>query len=310
MATNATTAASTTSPASPPNPKRAGFWGGDNSAVWQAVDTGVNNTVQAIRVMQTVIPATQLMGVTSVPADHFNARTMSIAEGLTRPYVELAVEFPLTNGQVQDQTGATMITLAKFAAKPLALAEDLAFLQGKNAPFPPTVRIESGEDSLGSGILGLVSETIVVHHPDPGVPTNSGGGILAAISEGIALLTREQQAPPYALIEDTNAFAATWGSVINGAPTYTVLNQILTGGICGTGAMPANTGLLIALGGDPTAIYVDTDPETEPTHQDGSGRYFFRTFERVQYVARDPRAFVRLDFSYLSHFNAAKPNNP
>ena len=107
------------------------------------------------------------------------------------------------------------------------------------------------------------------------------------------------QAPNFALIEDTSAFAATWGSVINGAPAYTVLNPVLAGGICGTGAMPQNTGLLIALGGDPTTIYVGSDAVTEPTYQEGSGLYYFRTFERVQYVARDQRAFVRLDFSYL-----------
>jgi len=81
---------------------------------------------------------------------------------------------------------------------------------------------------------------------------------------------------------------------------------LLGGSISASAAMPANTGLLIATGGDPTTIYVDTDPVTEPTHQDGPGRYFFRTFERVQYVASDPGAFVKLDFSYLEHSKPRK----
>src|SRR5262249_30901928 len=34
--------------------------------------------------------------------------------------------------------------------------------------------------------------------------------------------------------------------------------------------------------------------------KDARGKYCFRTFERVQHVARDDRAFVRLDFPYLS----------
>jgi hypothetical protein len=47
---------------------------------------------------------------------------MSITEGMTHQYVELAVEFPLTNGQVNaDSAGSTAITLSKFAAKSLAL---------------------------------------------------------------------------------------------------------------------------------------------------------------------------------------------
>ena len=153
-----------------------------------------------------------------------------------------------TNGQVNDDpTGSTAITLSKLAAKSLALAEDIIILQGRDADLPQGVRIESGENAVPDGLLGLVNDqTIIVQPPDPDAPTNSGGEILAAIAKGIALLTKEGQAKPYALIEDTNAWAATWGSVINGEPAYCVLNQVLTGGIYGTGAMPPDTGLLIA----------------------------------------------------------------
>src|SRR5260370_13376506 len=251
---------------------RAGFW---NGRVWASIDDGVSKAVGAIRAAQNVFPTGQRSGVTSVPADHFNPEKMSIAEGLTKHYVELAVESPLTNGQVNaDPTGATAITLAKFAAKSLALGEDMVILQGKDATLPSTVRIESGGESIGNGILGLVSgRTVVVNPPDPGAPTNSGGEILAAVSTAIALLTKDHQPPPYRLIYDTNAFAATSGSVINGAPAYSVLNPVLTGGIYGTGAMPANTGLLVALGGDPTTIYSGSDPVTEPTHQNGAEAY-------------------------------------
>jgi hypothetical protein len=283
---------------------RAAFW---NDQVWSFIDQGVTAAVGAIRVAQKVFPTMQRSD-TSVPADIFHPEKMSIDEGITKPFVELAVEFPLTNGQVNEEpSGATAITLSKLAARSLALGEDSLILQGKDARLPSTVRIESGADSLGKGILGLVSDrTIEVNPPDPGAPTNSGGEILAAIVEGIALLTQDLQAPPFALIEDTNAFAATWGSVINGAPAYTVLSPVLTGGIYGTGAMPPNTALLIALGGDPTTIYFSSDPVTEPTQKERSGQYSFRIFERVQYVARDHRAFVKLDFSYLAHSKAAR----
>jgi uncharacterized linocin/CFP29 family protein len=283
---------------------RAGFW---NDQVWGSIDDGVKQTVGAIRVVQKVFPTVQLASVTSVPADVFNPERMSITEGLTLPFIELAVEFTLTNGQVNDEpTGATAITLTKLAAKSLALGEDMVLLQGKDAQLPHTVRIESGAESVGNGILGLAyKREIHVSPPDAGAPTNSGGEILAAIARGMALLTKELQAPPFALILDTNAYAATWGSVINGAPAYTVLNPVLTGGIHGTGAMPLNTGLLIALGGDPTTIYISSDPMTEYTQKD-AGNYNFRTFERVQSVARDQRAFVRLDFSYLASLKAAR----
>jgi hypothetical protein len=278
---------------------RTGFW---NETVWASIDDGVSTSAGEICTLRKVIPTIPLGDVTSVPADRFDAATMSIEEGLTKPYVELAVEFQLTNGQVNDDpNGTAALTLAKFAAKSLALAEDLILLQGGGVGLPSGVRIESGQGSLGRGILGFdPARHITVQAPDPGAPTNSGGQILAAVAEGIARLTGDVQAPPFALIADTSAFAAIWGNVINGTPAYTVLNPVLTGGIYGTGAMPRNTGLLIALGGDPTTIYVGSDPLTEPTYKNARGRYFFRAFERLQFVVRDERAFVRLDFSYLA----------
>jgi uncharacterized linocin/CFP29 family protein len=284
----------------PNNLNRDNIW---NGQVWKSLDDAVQTAVGAIRVAQKVFPTMQMADVTSVPADIFNPEEMRITEGQTKPYIEIAVEFPLTYGQVNEgANGHTGVTLAKLAAKSLALVEDLLFFQGKDVQLPPAVRIESGLDSAGQGLLGLVSKdrTITVNPPNPNAPTNSGGEILAAVAQGIALLTKDLQAPPFALILDTNAYAATWGSVINGAPASTVLEPVLTGGMCGTGAMPANTGLLVALGGEPTTIYYSHDPITEHTQKDREGRYFFRVFERVQFVARDHQAFVKLLFPDLS----------
>jgi uncharacterized linocin/CFP29 family protein len=267
--------------------------------VWDNINSSVKTAIGNIRVAQRVFLATQLPGVTSVPANILHPDRMSISEGETKPYIEISAEFPLTYGQVHDDpNGLTGVTLAKLAAKSLALAEDMLFFQGKGVKLPPAVHVESGLESAAEGILGLVSpdSTFDVHPPDRAVPTNSGSEILAAVARGIAVLTKEGQAPPFGLILDTNAFAETWGSVINGAPTYTVLNPIVTQGIFGTGAMPANTGLLVAVAGDPTTIYYDNDPTTEVTQRDSKGRYLFRVFERVQFVASDKRAFVKLRF--------------
>ena len=198
---------------------------------------------------------------------------MTIEEGITKPYVELAVEFSLTNGQVNDDShGLTAQTLAKLAAKSLALAEDQVILQGDGPKLPPGVVIESGRGSLGGGLLGLAGGRVIkVGTPAEGAPTNSGAKILAAITQGIALLTANVQAPPFGLIADTNAFAAIWGSVINGVPAYTVLTPVLTDGIYGTNGIPANTALLSAGGGQPTTIYIGNDAVTEPTNKSARG---------------------------------------
>lgn len=286
------------------NGNRAAFW---SDAVWASIDQGVTDSLGAIRVAQKVFDTETLANTTSVPADEFDPDTMTIVEGVTKPFVELALEFQLTNGQVnEDPTGATATTLATLAARSLALGEDSIILVGKSADLHGA-KAESGRASTAEGLLGLAARRqITVNPPDAGAPTNSGGNILAAIAAGIAMLTKDAQAPPWGLIEDTSAFAATWGSVINGAPAYTVLENVLTGGIYGTGAMPANTGLLVALGGKPTTIYMSGEATTEPTQQERGGVYSFRTFERVQYVARDQRAFVHLDFAYLARAGKAQ----
>jgi hypothetical protein len=281
------------------NPNHGGLW---TDAIWQQIDDSVKNTAMGIRVAQQVFSTTQLTDVTSIPADIFNPEHMRITEGITKPYIEISVEFPLTNGQVNgDTAGQTALTLATLASKSMALAEDLIFFQGDGVHLPPAVRIESGRESAGRGLVGLVPPNHVIAIPpaDRHRPTNSGEGILAAVAQGISLLTFDLQAPDFKLILDTNAYAATWGSVVNGVPTYTVLGQVLTGGIYGTGAMPPNTGLLVATGGNPTTIYYSDDPMTEETFRDRDGKFYFRVFERVNIVAKDPRCFVRLDFPHL-----------
>jgi uncharacterized linocin/CFP29 family protein len=281
----------------PNNLNRTGIW---TDQVWKSLDEAVRTQVGNIRVAQKALPTMQLAGTTTVPADVFDPQTISISEGQTKAYLEIAVRFPLTYGQVnEDGGGRTALTLAKLAAKSLALAEDTAIFQGDKALSGLSgVTVESGKGSMGDGLLGLVSKdnTVYVNPSDPNNPTNSGGEILAAIAKGIAILTAELQAQPFSLILGTDSYAATWGSVINGIPAYTVLNPVLTGGIYGTPSMPADAGLLIALGGEPTTIYFSADPMTEHTQKDEGGRYFFREFERVQFVARDSRAFVKLNF--------------
>ena len=277
------------------------FW---SPSVWSSIQSQVVATAGAVRVSQNVFPGppTPLTGVTSVPAPHFDFNKMTLTEGITKPYVELAVEFSLTYGQVQSELTATAATmLSKFAARDLALAEDAIILQGRKGAkaLPPTARIESGGESLKDGIMGLIlpGNEVIVNAPGP-EPTNSGGEIWAAIQDAISRLTANTQSVPWALIADTVAFGAISGSVLNGNPLCNILAPGVM--ICGTPAMPKYTGLFIALGGDPTTIYVDTDATMEPTNRGDSGLYRFRVFERVQVVALDPRAFVKLDFSYLA----------
>ena len=69
--------------------------------------------------------------------------------------------------------------------------------------------------------------------------------------------------------------------------------------------MPPDRGLLVALAGDPTSLYVGREATTEFVRKEGS-KYFFRVVERIQFVARDPRAFVLLKFEQAAPAGAGK----
>ena len=135
---------------------RAGFW---DEEVWANIDAAVTQAVGAIRLSQNVFPTVSLTGVTCVRADHFHPDKMTITEGRPSHTWSSRIQFSLTNGQVNsDPAGATAITLSKFSAKALALAEDMVILLGNDATLPPTVKIESGAESLGNGIVGLAKD--------------------------------------------------------------------------------------------------------------------------------------------------------
>jgi hypothetical protein len=281
------------------------------------VATALQSAAGAIRVAQNIFYVdTSMSGSTSVPADIFHPEEMRITEGETKPFIEISSEFRLTNGQASDVSGATGMTLATFAARSMALVEDLLFFRGHEVELPPTVRIESGRASAGKGLFGLAHHEIRVNPPDRN-PTNSGLEILAAVLEGISVLANPHnlQPPKYALILDNHAYAAVGGSAINGNPTMTVIGSLtamLTEQIYETGALPAFTGLLVSLGGDvgqaggPTTIYVGSDAAAELTTREANGLFLYRVFERVQIVARDPRALVKLNFGAYRRQAAAQ----
>jgi hypothetical protein len=260
---------------------RAGFW---NDRVWASIDQGVKTVAGAIRVGQKVFPTVQLAGAT-VPDDELaDPDKLKIPER-TKSYHEISIPFSLTAGQVSaDPAGTTAITLAKLAARKLALCEDIYIIR--------------------HGIFARDDLKTIAACADG----NSGDNILDAVSKGIKWLTDNEQAPPFALIAATDVFAKISSTAINNVQTLTVLKAILTGGIYSTPAIAPKFALLIALGGEPTTIYVGSDPEAAPTYEDSEGFFHFRTFERVQYVARDKRAFVKLDFHrYLTRAGTSSP---
>lgn len=295
-----------------------------NTDIWADIDKAVTAEVLRLRVVQKLLPSSQDGNGQYVPADVFDNATMTIAEGQTKPYLEISVEFKLTQGQADDEsTLHTGKTLARLAAKAVAQAEDALFLQGKNpAPALPATTKVVNRDWAGAGLLGATGApppappaggapevelimdpaganalAIAVRAPAGAPPDDYGTNTFQAVTKGISELTRRGQPGPYALILSSDVYASTYaplpGTLVTTADRLTPL---LAGGYYGTGTLPPKNGLLVSLGGDPTTIYIGQDATTAYTQADADGNQCFRVFERVQLVVRDPQALLPLQF--------------
>ena len=292
-------------------------------SVWQDINAAALTEVGKVRIAQKVFPTAGLNNnATEVPNEVIKFADLSIEEGKTKPFVEIFQEFPLTSTQVKKESDSKICkTLARMAAKAIGLAEDIIIFQGKDGQpnLPGNVKTEL-LDSAASGLLGeanpadaddgdvnKVSKPIEVQ-PVVGRPgVLYGENTFTAVTDGIAKLVRKAQAPNYALFLPTKVFADTFAppSPQSLVTTADRIKPLVEGGFYGTGTLPEDRGLLVALGGEPTGLYVGREATNEFVRKEGS-KYFFRVAERVQFVARDPRAFVLLKFLPVAVVAAAK----
>jgi uncharacterized linocin/CFP29 family protein len=293
---------------------REAIWAAADSAAWAEIDKAVQAEVGRIRVAQMVFPTVEMANAPNVVLDQFNAVTMTIDEGLTRPFVEISLAFALTRSQVDNEaTLRTARALALLAAKTVAQAEDEIFFQGDQAPsvirnpFPGLLTF-TNVASAGGGLLGAVNanQVIPVFRPPaatgspPSSPPSGGGygsATFDAVVQAIALLIGLGHPGPFAFMLSTEIYADTYQTVaVSQTTTAERIAPLVTEGFYGTGALPPGTGLLVSLGGEPTTIYFAQDAVAAFTQEDPGGAYRFRVFERVQFVNRDARALVRLNF--------------
>lgn len=282
---------------------------------WKDINDAVVAEVLKVRTAQKVFPTMVLdNNPTEIPNDVINFADLSIKEGQTKQFVEIFHEYRLTATQVcKEPQIKTCKTLARMAAKALALAEDTVIFQGQTGVLPANVQA----DLLASACDGLlgeadppggtddndpnkVSNPILVNppvNPKPGVLF--GENTFSAVAEGIAKLTAKAQAPKFALFLPVKVYADTYVPPSDASLVTTAerIKPLVEGGFMETVTLPQDRGLLVALAGDPTSLYVGREATTEFVRKEGS-KYFYRVVERIQFVARDPRAFVLLKFNF------------
>ena len=291
--------------------------------IWKEINDAVVAEVLKVRTAQKVFPTMLLdTNPTEIPNDVINFADLSIREGQTKTLVEIYLEFPLTATQVGKEAQLkTCKTLARMAAKALALAEDTVIFQGQAGKLPANVQADLIA-AAGHGLLGEAEpgdaddndpnkvnkpiDVIPPAKPKPGVLF--GENVFSAVAEGIAKLTAKAQAPKFALFLPVKVYADTFVPPSDASLVTTAerIKPLVEGGYMETVTLPQDRGLLVALAGDPTSLYVGREATTEFVRKEGS-KYFFRVVERIQFVARDPRAFVLLKFEQAAPGGRTKP---
>jgi uncharacterized linocin/CFP29 family protein len=197
-----------------------------------------------------------------------------------------------------------------MAAKALALAEDIVIFQGRDGDLGGVNQDQV--EAAGHGLLGEASpgnanddnprrvsvpiDVDPLAHPRAGLIY--GENVFSAVVAGIAKLVSKGQAPNYALFLPTRVYADTFVPPSDGSLVTTAerIRPLVEGGFYGTGTLPPNRGLLVALGGDPTRLSMGREAHTEFERKQGR-QYIFRVSERFNFIERDPRSLVALHFN-------------
>jgi uncharacterized linocin/CFP29 family protein len=277
---------------------RGSVW---TSQIWSDIDREVMADVGRVRVAQKIFPSQQKPNQDTVQADILTlgetpGDPLMIKEGVTLPFLEISAKFALTQSQINSEaTLRTAQTLAQLSGRKVALAEDLLLFQGVNADLPQGVAVSNMRPDW-QGLLNLegMSAAITV---EPLANGGFGENTFTAVSKGIGQLIAAGHPGPYALVLETSMYADTYAPAPNTLVTTSDrINPLVDGRSYGTGTLPAYTGLLVSLGGNPTSIHIAMDATTVYNSEDPFGNHRFRVLERVQVVVREPQAFVKLLF--------------
>jgi uncharacterized linocin/CFP29 family protein len=271
-----------------------------NDQIWNDVDKAVREEMGRIRVAQKVFPCTILYNVQAVPVAEVptadDTPPVLKADDKFLPFIEMSMPFTVTQAQVENEGSMHLgLALARLAARSLAAAEDIfLFLAEANSAAFITILNNKGINLTNTGAIpdGIVKSA-------KPFPTGAKDDIFAALAAGIGLLNTANQPGPYALFLPPRRYADTFQPITAKALATNAdrIVPLVPGGFYAVNSLPDDVGILVSLGGEPTTIYLGTEPTTALAFVNDKGEYKFRVFERIQLVVRDSTAFVTLDFT-------------
>ena len=297
---------------------------------WARVNSVVQEEANRARVATTFLP---LIGPLSADADFVRRGDITYSPLVSPPPSEqiaindtetillatLQVKVYLRGAQMADPEMTSALNLFRRAANILARLEDAVVFGGLVAnpapvprppappppPFIPPAAAIAGLPQVWEILNGQVSDGLV-GPPAPagalppivvGVPPPPLGDLLVtAVANAIAQLEGRGQFGPFALVLDTNFFTAVQTPAVGlTLPQDRIIPFLGSGGsLLRSSTLPANHGVVVALGGAPVELIVATDMSQAFLQVTSEPRFLFRVFEKIRLRINQPQAIAIL----------------
>jgi uncharacterized linocin/CFP29 family protein len=287
---------------------------------WARVDQVIQEEASRARVAATFLP---LYGPLPPDTDFVRAnrigystetlpppeQRITIDDKTIIPLATLQVKVFLRSAQLADPDLTSALQMFRRAANILARLEDAVVFNGQSgedqgpprgAPQQAIWKITGGSNN--GGVLG--------NNPQFGQGIN-GNELVAAVSSKIGELEGNGYFGPFAVVLDQKFFTAAQtpnaGSLV--LPQDRIIPFLGGGPLLRSSTLPENSGVVIALGGEPIELVVAKDVSVGFLHVTEDPKFVFRVYEKIALRVKESGAAGMLVVPPGAPANAPAPKS-
>jgi uncharacterized linocin/CFP29 family protein len=270
---------------------------------WARVNQVIQQEASRARVAATFLP---LFGPLPASTDFvrserisYGSRKITIDDTDTRKLPTLQVKVYVRGAQMADPEMTSVLALFRRAANVLARLEDAVIFNGQHAadrgPAGPSGLPEIWEILGGQGTRGLLASD---PEPQTKVEVSATGGesLVAGVSRSIGILESKGHFGPFAVVLGHELFLAVQtpseGSLV--LPQDRIIPFLGGGSLLRSSTLPADKGVVVALGGAPVELVVATDVSLTFLQLTTDPIFVFRVFEKMVLRIKEADAIIAL----------------
>jgi uncharacterized linocin/CFP29 family protein len=288
---------------------------------WARINQVVQEEVSRARVAATFLPLygplppdsdfVRMQGITypALPPADFRQQVdrIHIDDSETIRLATLQVKVYVRAAQMADQEMLSVLTLFRRAANVLARLEDVVVFNGlitnllPPPAFTPPAAAVAGLPQVWEILGGQVTPgllTLLPGSPPPMVvpPVAAAEPLVPTIAAAIGNLEAAGHFGPFAVVLANNYFvrAQTPGAAGWVLPQDQIIPFLGGGSLLRCSVLPANSGVVVALGGAPVDLVVATDVSPQFLQVTNAPEVLFRVREKIVLRIKEPAAIQTL----------------